>query len=413
VAGQPISFVYDLYSSRIPDRPVVEDEARTAPGPVEFRGMKQRMARSVKAGGFGEVGAAADMAFEEAAPMAMSAPAPSIQAMEGAVQAAAEGREADEFFAYEVTAPVSVRRGDSALVPILSTQVSYNRELLYNGAKLPEHPVAALRFENATGLTLERGPVTVVEDGEYKGEAVVPFTKADNEVYLAFAVELGIRVTEQSQQRREMAGLDLQGAYLVINEYIIDERVYHVENTTGRDQTVTLEAGVRGDFELFDTPEPATETATERRWQVPVGAFEAARFVRKERRLTVRHEEVRRLDYRRLQRFFENRWLDKAAYERLNGLLERLNFIEEAGKELETLAAERQDIYERQGQLRENLGALKAEGDEAALRARMLSQLEATEDRLEAIKEREAELDREIEAAEQAVEDILSDLRQG
>jgi hypothetical protein len=42
----------------------------------------------------------------------------------------------------------------------------------------------------------------------------------------------------------------------------------------------------------------------------------------------------------------------------------------------------------------------------------MLSQLEATEDRLEAIQGREAELDREIETAEQAVEDILSDLGQ-
>src|SRR5690606_32117540 len=38
VAGQPISFIYDLYASRIPHRPTIEDESRVAPGPIEYAG---------------------------------------------------------------------------------------------------------------------------------------------------------------------------------------------------------------------------------------------------------------------------------------------------------------------------------------------------------------------------------------
>jgi len=133
-------------------------------------------------------------------------------------------------------------------------------------------------------------------------------------------------------------------------------------------------------------------------------------FVRKERRLLTRHEEVRNLNYQQLQRFFENRWLDKAAYERLRHLLDNLGRIDAAHQEQETLAAERQDIYERQGQLRENLGALKAEGEEAALRGRMLSQLETTEDRLATIEARMTALDEEIAAAEEQIEQILAEL---
>ena len=41
VAGQPISFIYDLYNSRIPERLLVEDESRIAPGPVEFAAMRK------------------------------------------------------------------------------------------------------------------------------------------------------------------------------------------------------------------------------------------------------------------------------------------------------------------------------------------------------------------------------------
>ena len=36
VAGQPISFIYELYASRIPHRPTVQDESRIAPGPIEY-----------------------------------------------------------------------------------------------------------------------------------------------------------------------------------------------------------------------------------------------------------------------------------------------------------------------------------------------------------------------------------------
>src|SRR5919109_5030220 len=39
VAGQPISFVYDLAASRVPQRPVVHDVARVAAAPVEFEGV--------------------------------------------------------------------------------------------------------------------------------------------------------------------------------------------------------------------------------------------------------------------------------------------------------------------------------------------------------------------------------------
>ncbi|MDX2140576.1 MAG: hypothetical protein SF123_21015, partial [Chloroflexota bacterium] len=42
VAGQPISFIYDLYKSSVPERPIVEDEARIAPGPIEFAGKMRK-----------------------------------------------------------------------------------------------------------------------------------------------------------------------------------------------------------------------------------------------------------------------------------------------------------------------------------------------------------------------------------
>src|SRR5205807_1657206 len=50
VAGQPISFIYDIAASRVPQRPMVHDVARVAAAPVEFEGVVEEGAVSPAAG---------------------------------------------------------------------------------------------------------------------------------------------------------------------------------------------------------------------------------------------------------------------------------------------------------------------------------------------------------------------------
>jgi hypothetical protein len=414
VAGQPISFIYDLYASRIPERPVVQDESRIAPGPIEF---------------------ASNMTAPPPAPMVMAAAAPAAKsgsllrrAMGGlgradtattdfmdmererfgaSVQVNTEAKEAGEFFQYTIQTPVSVLRGESALVPITSVDVGYTRELLYNGEKFPKNPVASLRFKNTTGLTLERGPVTVVEDGDYKGEAVIAFTKDGRSVYLPYAIELGVQVREDVEHSTEVWKLSLKGTYLVYDEYRMKVVTYTILNTTNQEKVVTVEAPKQANWELYDMRSADTETLNERRWRVTVPARETVTFVRKERTRLSWQEDVMNLDYQNLQRFFENRWLDKDAYDRLSELLNTRNIIATAHEEQNKLSEERTRIYEQQSQLRANLSTLQATGKEAALRDRMLDQLTQTQDRLDTIEARGGTLTQEIAKAEAKVKQIL------
>src|SRR5512137_2799962 len=114
------------------------------------------------------------------APMAMKAI--SREALAQATPVTAKGEALGELFQYVIGTPVTVGRGQSAMVPIVSADLGYRKDLLYNGAKLSAHPVATLRLKNETALTLERGPVTVIDRGEYVGEAVLPFTTTGGEV---------------------------------------------------------------------------------------------------------------------------------------------------------------------------------------------------------------------------------------
>lgn len=414
VAGQPISFIYQLDNAVIPARPVVADEARVAPGPIEFEGARMALDEAPSGGGVAYMRGGVEPVPAPAPMMAKSIRSatipPTVEQYADSFEAATEGKEAGEFFQYAMTTPISVKRGESALVPILSQDIRYERELLYNRAKLPDHPVAALRFMNESALTLERGPVTLVEDGDYKGEAIIPFTKAGREIYLPYAVELGVKITERTEHTTQTVGLHFRDEYAVFDEYHITQIHYALENVTDKPQAITLEAAIISGTELFETPAPIVESATEQRWRVDVPALSKTTFTRKHRIRTSRQQIIQGLDAAQLRDFLDHRWLDQETFRRLEDMNRKLDEIRQLQAKLSAIGGVRTGLYEQQGQLRENLKSLGAGGDEAALRKRMLDRLATTQDQLDALEQQETALNEAIKAGEEAVKVILASL---
>lgn len=408
-AGQPISFLYDLAASRIPQRPVVQDTARIAAAPVEFDLAAESVAEPPASFGAGFA------AVPKMAMRSLAAPAPqrmrAASIAELAQQpAAATGSEAGELFQYEVVAPVSVQRGESALVPILSARLPYERELLFNEAKLPGHPVAALRFTNASGLVLERGPVTVVEDGNYRGEAILPFSRDGSGMYLAYAVELGIKVSLQRDTSYETAGLRIEGSLLHIKQATVNRARYRLENTLPSEQVVTVEHPIWQTAELIRTLAPAARTADMYRWNVPCPARVATTFDVVERCYDWEVSEVLDMQYARLEEFLRASWLDAGTLQRIRSLLEQRSAIARNETEMARLRNERETIFRREEQLRANMAALGTGGEEGTLRRQIVMQLQSSEDRIGAIDARLDALQSENTQCEATIETELAHL---
>ncbi len=394
VAGMPISFVYDLYTPFTPKRPEMKEEGRVAAAPVAFEEAVPRMAPAAMGMAAMETDAAAKGMLRAAAPARRAINA---DALEATTHLAMTGADLGELFQYTIVTPVTVGRGQSAMVPIVSSRLAARKDLLYNNGKQPLHPVATLRLKNETGLTLERGPVTVLENGVYAGEALLPFTVADSELVIPYAVELGAKVREESGAQREMAGLRISGYYLVIEEWDIRWRTYQVNNSTGRPLTVLVEHPRTAHFELFDTPEAVEQTADHLRFAVTVPARGEETLWVQERRLVSRREELRRQSSAALQGYLGQGLLERHTHDQLLPLLEMWERIAAHEQRLAEIEKERASVYKAQEQIQGNMKALATAGKEGELRASYVDKLRASEQQLQALAGEEQRLKVEIQ----------------
>ena len=410
VAGMPISFVYDLYTPFMPERPFIEEETRVAPGPVDL------ISRLVQEGALteeeAEFGARRHVMMTAQGAPAASAPQRrgrkmSRQDMADSVSVSASGESMGELFQYHITTPVSVGRGQSAMVPIVSTNLSYQKELIYNSAKLNTHPVASLRLTNSTGLTLERGPATVIEGGDYVGEAVLPFTADSAEFIIPYAVELGVRVREQNGSRIELYGLSLEGAYLLFEEWDVHWRDYQLNNSIAKPMSILVEHPRNAHYDLFDTPDPAETTEESVRFTVEIPAKTEITLRVNTRRLRQRREELQKQSYVNLQRYLGQGLIDRSTHDLIAEILALLEKINDHEQRISEINGERQKVYEAQKQIQGNMQALSTEGKEGRVRSQYVDRLEVTENNLNDLSQEEAKLKKEIEALEKRIEEKL------
>jgi len=251
-------------------------------------------------------------------------------------------------------------------------------------------------MRNDTGLTLERGPATVIDRGQYAGEAVLPFTVVDGEIVAPYAVELAVKVLEESQTTREIHGLRISGTYLLFEEWDVRTQIYRFSNSSAKGLAVLVEHPRTEFYELFDTLAAQEKTDEHLRFAVDAPARGEATLLVRERRLLSRREEIRRQSAQALQDYLARGLLDSNTHTQLRELLDLWERVAAHERRLTEIEQERQKIYKGQEQVRGNMGALGAAGKEGELRAGYVDKLRASEQHLETLAGEEKKLQTEM-----------------
>jgi hypothetical protein len=269
---------------------------------------------------------------------------------------------------------------------------------------MPRHPSVVLRFEYSE-LTLERGPITVMEEDSYVGEAIFPFTRPAAEVLLAIAVDLGVSIRKEVKTSRQTKQISLQRQMLLFHEWTSQETTYEITNTNSEGLKLLIEHPRQHRFELFKMPEPLEQTEQHYRFavNVPAGPEGNALFTVYERRSEQRREQLSALNQQKLHSYLHNRWLDRALANELAELLKLYAEKEQFKKRAAQIEKERQRLMSMQEQSRKNMSGLKDSGDEGTLRARYVRQLNQAEDKLLTYEDERIALQKQEQKQEQRI----------
>ncbi|HRO60366.1 MAG TPA: hypothetical protein PK177_14570 [Burkholderiaceae bacterium] len=300
--------------------------------------------------------------------------------------------------------PVTLRRGASALVPILSATLECRRELLFNADEHVDHPVAAWRCTNTTGQPLAPGPVALFDGDRYRGEAVLPATGSDRCLYLPYAVEPGIDVGVERDFVSQAHDLRIAAGTLVQQSVEIRTYRYRIGNRGDAARALTIECAADAlPGELFDSPAPASHANGALRWEVLCPAQGVAMLELRTRRPIERRHALADLQPQRLEVLLKTPRLAPATRRVLELLRSELARIDENEQQGVMLDEQRRRVLARQEHLRRNIRALASMGDEGEIRLRMARELQDTESALSGIEQLLGELASDSEVRRKAL----------
>jgi hypothetical protein len=298
------------------------------------------------------------------------------------------GNAEQEFLTYRVESPISVRRGQSAMVPLFSTSLDYEELIVYNGAKMPNHPLRVWRFENGTGVALEQGPVSVLRTSEYQGDGLIRFAGVGDEVQIPFALEFGILVSMRTETEPPLVSgvvFDPERRLASVEQTTISNGHYLLTSHISTDTTVLIERRNPRNGEFFEMPDPVMDLEGHKRWTVPVAAYSEAAFTVREREFRTGFQDVMTWNPDIVENLRTRNLLAEREAILLDQLMELKQQAADQAEVMKELEAERIQIVSRQEQLRQNLAALGTSERENTIRNRILDDLERSEDRRRAI----------------------------
>lgn len=414
VAGLPISFIHDLYSPRYRQRPIVRVQEEEAYAPPVLEGAEESFREDVEAGGdpFMAVAVApmsameAQREFRRAPPVAAKA-----VARERSVQVQTRTAEVGDLFHYEISNPVTVKRGQSALVPILQTRFDGKRVAIYNTDVRDKNPMSAILLKNDTGSMLEGGPMTVMEDEHYVGEAMLETLKPNEERIVPFSVELGCAISIDNSKRYMPYYLSrLAHGVLHLHRYVVDTRTYIVNNKNDKPLDLFIDHRFNAGWDLVDTQAPVERTENFYRFRIEAAAGTTTRFAVSEKLSTSESIELRGADLDTVAAWVKSSYIDAGTGERVRELIRLSETLGDLQRQVEAVNQDIDAIFKNQERLRQNLQALGKSEGERGLRERYVTELSNEEDRLRNLRESKQRLKEQRKKADQGLRDLIASL---
>jgi hypothetical protein len=325
------------------------------------------------------------------------------------IVASASAQALGELFEYRIAQPVTIRKGESAMLPFLQQQIEGRKLLIYSDHS-SQHPTNAAELTNSSGKTLDGGPITVYDGGAYGGEALMETLKAGEKRLISYAVDLGTRITEAFGSKAAVTReLHANRGVLTTKLAAEETRTYTIRNVDQKAKTLILEHPLRPMYTLL-SQKPAEKTPSAYRFEIKLAADSTQEFVVTEERVYDQSIMVTSMTPQTILSYVQNRALSDAGRGQLQRIANQKTQIADNDAALADARTQINDLTNDEQRIRNNIQSLNAVSGQQQQVQNYARQIDEHEQQLVALRDRQADLQKKKTALEAELSKLIEAL---
>ena len=325
----------------------------------------------------------------------------------------AEGHALGDLFEYKLKERVTIRKNQSALVPILQTDIAAEKVSLWNESLGVARPLQALWVNNASPLTLDGGSFSVLDSNTFAGEGLMEAIKPGERRLLSYATDLGLLVDSRVDSGQEaVTRVRIYRGTMTTSSEMREKKSYVVRNEDTTSRTLVIEHQARPEWKLAeDGPRPEEKAIGLYRFRLTVEPKKTAKLLINEAKPVYTPYSLNSVTADQIRAFLLQKSINPEIEKVLREIVAQRNVVVDFDAKIKAQQKTIDQIFTDQGRLRENMKALKGSAEERALLQRYTKQLNEEETQLDALRQQIQETQVQRERANEELQRMIGDLQ--
>jgi hypothetical protein len=323
----------------------------------------------------------------------------------------ARTRDLGDLFEYKLQDRVTIRKNQSALVPILQARIDAEKVSVWNPTE--SAVLRALWVDNTSTLTLDGGSFNVLEGDAFAGEGLMDPIKPGEKRLLSYAADLGVLVdAKQKAENQRVTKVIIAHGAMMQSTQEREENTYTIRNRDTSPRTVVIEHPARSGWKLTDDDDkPAESSASFHRFRLTVQPKETSTLQVKEYRPITNSYQLSNVTDDQIKYFLSQKMINPAIEQALRKVITQKNSIAVLDADVSSRKMKISGISEDQQRVRENMKALKGSAEEKTLVARYVHELNEQEDRVQSLHHEIADLQQKRDAEQKTLNEMIEGLQ--
>lgn len=326
--------------------------------------------------------------------------------------AAANGQGLGDLFEYKLKDRVTLKKNQSALVPIVQTDMEAEKVSLWSGTSGSGRPLRAIWMKNTSALTLDGGSFNVLEIEVFAGEGLTDPIKPGEKRLLSYATDLGLLVeAKQNASPQHVTKAKMfKGTMTQVSEEQ-QRTTYTVRNQDSTPRVLVIEHPARIGWNLLkNSKQPEEQAPGTSRFRMDVAPNATATLPVEEVHPLFTTYQISNLTDDQILYFSKQGSITPEMSDALKKISAQKAIVAKLEQEMEDRQKDIERIVDDQGRLRENMKALRGSAEEKALLQRYTKQLDDQETQLANLRKKIQDTEAQRDAENAKLETMVDDL---